>query len=387
MTNKKEKKVKKKRSNKSSISFKIFSIVILGLILVFVFQFNIILGHAGRWVGRDAKLLSRIDKDHVLGFKNAVKFSIVDNNIFKWGSDKLCCYGIDGKEIWEKPINGEDMEICGGNSTIAITDPKMGDIFLLDKNGHIKAKVFGLGKIDKMAYGAKDELACYFPDKKKVTIFDKNLIPSANIPVSDGMLMDISISKKADLIALTFFRLSNEGYHSQIFTYRKNGRAIGAINIKGEVLLDISATDDRLIGVTDTNIFAYSPNNELLWEKEVDRTIKKASISPSTGLIVLNLIRAKEDLADTRPTNVLLQIDKDGVTLNDVEISYDIDELKLSGMKTVFSSDHKIYILSQNGHLDSIFKLKQPIETFSILKNFNLGIEYADHLDIIELGK
>ncbi len=384
MKDKKQRQLSKKTLTKS---FKMLSVVILALTLIFVFQFDTILGHAGRWVGRDAKLLAKIDKSHMLGFKNEAKFLMIQSNIFKLENKKLFCYDSDGKLIWEKPTNGEDMLICGGDSSIVIADYKMGDIFLLDKNGHIKAKVFGLGQIGKMAYGTKDEIACYFPDKKKVTIFDKNLIPSANIPVSDGHIMDISISKKADLIALTFFRLSEEGYHSQIFTYKKNGRAIGAINIKGQVLLDICATDDRLIGVTNTHVFAYTASNKLIWEKEIDRTIKKVDISSSTGLIVLNLIRAKENLADTRPTNVLMQINKDGDILNNVEISYDIEKLKLIDMRTIFSSEHKIYILSENGNLDSIFKLKQPIEEFSILKNFNLAVEYSDHLEVIELGK
>ncbi len=74
----------------------------------------------------------------------------------------------------------------------------------------------------------------------------------------DGEVLDIDVSSSESLIAISMFRLENETYHSQILTYQMDGQPIGAINLKGKIILDIAAIDDKMIGVTDEQAFSYN---------------------------------------------------------------------------------------------------------------------------------
>ncbi len=376
---------KKRRKIKSKRPRPILSIIILCLVGISVFKFDIVIGNAGKWVGRESGNVGVVKKQSVLDDNKSHNLIVTGDNILTWGKGKLICYDEMGTAMWEKPMNNDNIMIQGNGKSFAVADYIAGDIFLLDKDGKILEKQFGLGKIGKILYTNNNELACHFPDKKRVTIFDDKLHPTANIPISDGKLMDIAISDNENFVALTFFRLSNEGYHSQIFTYQKDGRAIGARYIKGQVLLDIKASDNGIIAVTDMNVLAYDTNNELLWQKEIDRAIKKADIAKNNGMAVLNLIRAKENLNDDRHTNVLVSINKNGHISKDIPISYDIDKMKVSGERIVFSTKNKLYIMSSAGKLNSILKLKSQLEDIHIFNNGYLGIEYSDYLDIINL--
>ncbi len=364
----------------------VLSMVILILVTIFVFQFHLIMDYSGRLIGRDANVFGHVEKERFLGLNKDTRLTITYKHIFKWGKGRLICYNELGQKLWEKPMNGEDICIRGNGSSFVAADLNVGDLFLLDENGVMLKKEFGLGKIGRLIYTKDGIITCYLPEKKKLLIFDNKLIERASIAVSDGMLMDIEIADKADFIALTFFRLSGDGYHSQIFTYRKDGSDIGSINIEGQVLFDTQVTNTSLICVTDNHVYAYDFNNNEIWQNEIDRTIKKVCISKRNGTVILNLIRAKENLADDRPTNVLVRINKSGRLSKDIPISYDIERIDMAGDKTVFSTKYQIYVMSPTGKLDSILKLKDYLDKFHIFNNTYLGIEYSDYLDIIDLG-
>lgn len=376
-----------KKRKKKQRSGKIFSFLVLCFLAFGVFQFESIVGRAGRWIGADAKKISSIDRGHSVGYKDSSHFLVLKDFIVKWGNGILQCYDSSGQALWKKPLNGKHVKIQSNKLGLAVAEPQSGDVFLLNHKGELKAKRFGLGFLKRMVYTDENRLSCYFPDKKKILILDDQLKTIADIPVPDGELVDINVSQKSDLIALSLFRLEEDAYHSQIFTYHKDGQPIGAINMKGQLLLDICVIENTIIGITDTSVFAYNDQNEQLWEKKIDRAIKKADISEKTGFIILNLIRSQEDIADNRPINILLKLDRTGKEIKSIPISYDIDQMKLVGNRTIFSAGEKLYILSEKGKLESILKLKTPMETFSIVGKTNLGIEFADRLEVIELEK
>jgi len=362
----------------------LFSMIVLGLTAFVVFRFETLAGSAWNLAGSGSGPSVSIAADHKIGYEDATSFHLEDGYVLKCGDQALRLYNTSAQPVWEKALHGQNVEVDGNEKTIAVADPTAGDIFLLDKTGQIKAKKFGLGAISNIMHPSENYLVCRMIDKNELRIFDGNLESIARIPMPDGEVLDIDVSSSESLIAISMFRLENETYHSQILTYQMDGQPIGAINLKGKIILDIAAIDDKMIGVTDEQAFSYNIKNELLWEVDLDRVIKKATVSED-GMILLNLVKSGEDLTDPRPDNVIKYIDADGQSISEVAIEYDIEEMKRANGQTAFSTVDRLYILSEAGKMESILDTGGNLRHFNFIGRKFLGVEFGDRLDILKM--
>lgn len=377
-------KQKKRKKRKKPAGVVLFSMVVLVLTAFVVFRFEALAGNAWDLTGSSSGPSGSIPSDYKVGYEDQTSFYLEDGYLLKCGDGSIRFYDTSGKPVWEKVLNGQNVSIDGNSKSIAVVDPVAGDMFLLSTDGQIKAKKFGMGTIGKVLHPSSEHLVVQMVEENELRIFDSNLENIARIPMPDGEVLDIDVSSTDSLIAISMFRLENETYHSQILTYQLDGQAIGAINLKGKIILDIAVVGDKMIGVTDEQVFSYNTSNELMWEVEIDRVIKKADVSED-GIVLLNLVKSGGDLTDPRADNVLKYISEKGEPINEVPINYDIEELKRLGSKTVFSTIDRLYILSGSGKMESILDTSGSLRGFDFISDKHLGVEFGDRLDILKM--
>lgn len=381
--NKLSERLKKKKKRKPA-GVMLFSMIILIITGFVVFRFEAIAGNAWNTGTAGAGTTRSIPADYEVGFEDQTMFFNGPGYIVKSDDEYLRMYDHSGAPIWEKPLNAQGVIVKGTKSSVAVIEPVSGDVFLLNSSGNILAKKFALGQIVDVLYPSDGYLVCRMSERDELLIFDANLENYGRIPLPDGEILDIGVSATEDLIALTMFRLENGTYHSQILTYKRDGQPIGAINLKDKFILDFAVIKDQMIGVTDAQVFSYNISNELNWEVNIDRAIKKASIC-SDGTTVLNLIKSGEDISDARFDNVISYVGVGGEAISEVPIDYEVEKLKRRKGHTVFSTVDRIYILNENGKMDSIVDTGGNLRDFEFVDDDTLGVEYGDRLDIIKL--
>ncbi len=374
----------KRKKRKKPAGVVLFSVVVLVLTAFVVFRFEALAGNAWDLTGSNSGEMGSIASDYKVGYEDQTAFHLEDGYVIKSSDGFLRFYDTSAQPVWEKTLNSLSVLIDGNKKSIAVVNPTSGDLFLLNTDGLITAKKFGVGQVGAVLHPSKDYLVCQMLEEKELRIFDANLENIARIPMPDGEVLDLDVSSTNSMIAVSMFRLEDETYHSQILTYQLDGQAIGAINMKGKIILDIEVVEDQMIGVTDQQAFAYNTSNEIIWEVEIDRTIKKANISPD-GTILLNLVRSGDDLKDTRPENALRYISIKGEDVNEIPIEYDVEVIKRSGNKTVFSTSDRLYILSASGNMESILDTGGNLRSFNFISEKFLGVEYGDRLDILKM--
>ncbi len=374
---------KKKKRRKKPAGVRLFSWTILLIVAFVIFRFEAIAGSAWDMSTSGSSTTGTIASDYKVGYEDQTSFYIGNGYVLKSGDGSLKMYDGGARPVWEKPLHGQDVLVDGTDKTLAVVEPTAGDLFLLDTEGSVVAKRFGVGQIKKMLHPSDGYVVCQMVEKNELLIFDAALESYARIPMPDGELLDLDVSATESLVALTMFRLEEDTYHSQILTYHLDGQAIGAINLKDKIILDLSVIGDTMIGVTDEQVFAYNISNELLWEYTVDRAIKKATVC-ADGMTVLNLIKSMDDLTDPRPENVLEYV-KDGEVLRVQPIDFDIEVLKRREDRTVFSTSDRLYILSEKGNMESILDTGGNLRQFDFLDAKHLSVEFGDRLDIMKL--
>jgi len=362
----------------------LFSIVVLVITAFVVFRFEALAGNAWDLTGSSSGSTGSIPADYKVGYEDQTAFYLEDGYVIKAGDGLLKFYDTSAQPVWEKDLHGKSVSIDGNTKSIAVVEPTSGDLFLLNTDGKISAKKFGMGTIGQVMHPSPEYLVCYMTEENTLRIFDNNLENIARVPMPDGEILDIDVSSTDSLIAISMFRLENETYHSQILTYQLDGQAIGAINLKNKIILDIAVVGDQMIGVTDEQAFAYNTSNELIWEVSMDRSIKKALVSED-GTVVLNMVKTGEDLKDARPDNVLKYIGSGGELLKEIPIQYDVENLVRHKGKTVFSTIDRLYILSESGTMESILDTSGNLRAFSFINEKFLGVEFGDRLDIIKM--
>jgi len=377
-------KQKKRKKRKRPAGVVLFSVIVLVLTAFVVFRFEALAGNAWDLTGSSSGLTGSIASDFKVGYEDQTAFHLEDGYIIKCSDGGMRFYDTSAKPIWEKTLNGQNVVVDGNSKSIAVVDPTAGDLFLLNTDGVIKSKKFGLGTISNVMHPSPEYLVCLMVDENELRIFDENLENIARIPMPDGEVLDLDVSSTDSLIAISMFRLENGTYHSQILTYQLDGQAIGAINLKGKIILDIAVVEDQMIGVTDEQAFAYNTANELLWEVNLDRVIKKANVS-GDGTVLLNLVKSGEDLTDARPDNVLKYISSTGEPIGEVPINYDIEEIKRIGSKTAFTTLDRLYVLSESGKMESILDTGGNLRSFNFIGSKFLGVEFGDRLDIMKM--
>lgn len=378
---KNKKKIKRRRP--AGVTF--FSITVLILTAFVVFRFEALAWSAWDFSPGGTGQLGSIASDYKVGFEDRTVFHLENGYVLRAGDGYLRFYDLEARPVWEKPLHGQSVMIDGNRKSIAVAGATAGDLFLLDTDGKVMAKKFGVGRIDRIIHPSDAYLVCYMKEENVLRIFNEDLENTARIPMPDGELLDIDVSATDDFIAVSMFRLESGVYHSQILTYHLDGQAIGAINLKGKIILDIATVGSTMVGVTDEQAFAYNASNELIWEVSFDRKVKRAIVT-SEGQVVVNLVRSTEDLTDTRPQNALMYIDTEGKTSQEASLDYDIEVMRRMGERTVFSAAERLYILSDNGKMEAILDTGGNLRRFEFLDNRHLALEYGDRLDIMKMN-
>jgi len=377
-------KQKKRKKRKKPAGVVLFSIIVLVITAFVVFRFEALAGNAWDLSGSGSGLTGSIAADYKVGYEDQTVFHIEEGYVLKTGDGVIRFYDTSAEPVWEKDLNGQNVLVDGNEKSISVVNQTAGDLFLLNTDGEITAKKFGVGQIGEVLHPSSDVLVCYMVEENELRIFDAGLENIARIPMPDGEILDLDVSSTDSLIAVSMFRLEDEAYHSQILTYQLDGQAIGAINMKDKIILDIEVAGTQMIGVTDEQAFAYNTSNELLWDINIDRTIKKASVSKD-GMILLNLVRSSEDLTDIRPENALQYINEKGEEVNEIAIEYDAEVMIFKGSRTVFSTEDRLYILSNSGKMESIIDTGGNLRSFNFISDKYLGVEFGDRLDILKM--
>ncbi len=307
---------------------------------------------------------------------------VLPGGIVRCDQGELTLFTDQGDPLWKKQLNGREVLIDGTARAFAVVEPAGGDVYVLDYEGTVQARTFGMGRIDRMAFNKDGMIVVYLAGNHEVVLLDDGLMELKRIPLPEGNVLDMAVSKSKSLLAISMFRMDNEKYHSQILTWTLDGQLIGVINREASIILDMKVVDNEVIAIYDNGVAKYNSDNSELWWTEVDRKIYRGTIG-SEGTTVLNVLKSDVDPSDQRPENALLYIDANGNVLREQAMVKTINDVSYRGGLTGIYTDQRVSIIDEKGKMIRNEELSATVSSMVWLEKGQLGILLPDELVIV----
>lgn len=368
--------------------FSVLSTLILISVIVMVLYFNDITGAAknyARFGKAELEVVNTIEYSSALEFESDVYIHVSENFLVKCENKEFILYDNAGNPIWLKEFHAYEPLASVYGDKLAVADGSAGDIYLIDNKGNVLGSVFGLGKIDSIQL-VENNLVVSLKTEGNILVYDMTLAEVGRIVLPTGDLITYDMSEKDDVLAVSVMKMDGSNFYSSVILYSINGDMLGATNFERQLIYGLKVYDFGIVGVSDEQVFNLSFDNQLVWERPIDRLVNAFTFSDD-GFLCLNLIKDAEDLTDTRPLNVLqiLDLNKNTILL-ELEIGMNVDKLTLSENHIAIYGDDKLYIMDMEGKVVLLQPVETEVRNFYWLDNESLIVEHIDKINIYNVN-
>lgn len=313
-----------------------------------------------------------------------VNIDSFNEHIIKFEERKLSTYNQDGDKLWEKELDIDNPIIRGNQNNIVVVDSSDGEIYYIDYEGEIRAKnSIGNEVMDIKIYENGYLLVML---EKEICVFDPNGEIISNFIIPKGEVIDGDLSADNSMIALTILVVEEKKFYSNILFYSLEGKVLAGKKLDSKVIYKILLTNNNnLLVLGDNKIFKITDDDNILWEKDFEETLNRGVLS-DRGLLVLNLVKEKNTIIDTKNRNTISQMDLDGNILNKTPVAGEVLGLDVLDDKIAAFTDRTIYIIDKKGDKILEKKINKDIKDVSWISKKNLLIINKNKLEIMEIN-
>ncbi|NLL81779.1 MAG: hypothetical protein GX231_05640 [Tissierellia bacterium] len=349
-------------SNNKHRGFKVF-LLIIGLLALVLMNNNArktLIFQVDRLFNKGSDL--KLDTQY-----NGSNLNYYNDTLIRWKDSKITYLNKDGSENWTKEFDFMNPDIYFGKEIIYIMDKSTGDIYLMDNKGETKSRI----QIEKNIFNLRESNNYFFVHSKEdkvesLSIFSKDGNSVEKLDISDYILT-YAINQKGNIYMYSTIIVSEEGLTSLIHVKNLESDENYNIELSDEVVIFSEFINDRLILLTDTNLYLTEEGNVTL-------------SYPHNGN---QDILVKDEEVYLLNNNVLDIVGLNGQSLNRIDLTIDGNRIiDLEDCIGVFGQKDLVILQNQK----EILKYNGEDEILRVTGNKKkIAIHYVDKINIFRL--
>lgn len=363
--------MEEKKKGKSHISFKIFILILLGILLFFLKEEN------------QKKFIQFIDRTTLMSLEPMIEDSIFigedieqvfayEEGIILWKENQISKLSLDGSKEWEREFVFEETGISVGETYIYIYEKPSGIIHFLDNKGETIHRVDIETSIMNLVENI-DNILVHFKgtNGEGICILDMegNIVDSSI--VSNRNILTFSVDDEGDLTYLvSSLDLGKDAIKSHVEVFKKGEQSQLDKEFKDEIIFYSNFIHrDKILIMTDKSIYMLK-NEDILWEREF-QLIKDIYIDRTKIYVLYG--------------NTLETISIDGITQEKISFTEEYKKiLPFNGYLIVYGDE---YIMGLNRG-EELFKYKSDKDVLKLIGGTeNLILVYSDKIELMKFNK
>jgi len=303
---------------------KIGWIIVLFIVMAVAFSSNTLKEKVQNIISSENKTLKAISQK-AFSWPDSEQIKVYnENRILQYINGQIINTNFEGIKMWNKSIIYEDPLVYFGIKYIYIADTITGEIIGLNQEGEeIWRKDIGL-PIKQILEDSGYLMTFSKVDKEtsQIDIFNQDGEQISSIMEKGGSLIGGGISTDRKKIALVLLDISKGLIESKLNLYSIEGKLIHQEVFKDEIVGNIRFVENsNLILFSDKKVFVLSKNEDLLWSRDVEGSLKGLTIDEKKELIYI--------LHGHGP-GYLESISFDGRTQDKIELSKEYHKVQLN---------------------------------------------------------
>ncbi|QEK13512.1 PQQ-like beta-propeller repeat protein [Crassaminicella thermophila] len=299
----------------------------------------------------------------------------------------LSLYNLQGDEKWSQEKEIKNAIIKSSENLFFLTDKKKGEITAYNDQGSVIWSVNLKKPISDLVCNNEGYIALYCENKEnsEIYILNMNGKEEGKIIISKGTIIDITISEKEQLIALSIMNIENNKIKTNVVLYTKEGRLIGGNTYDEEIITNLFFSDDnRLMNVGDDKLLVFGKEKGVLWKKYISDTINRVAWNDQ-GFIGMHIINNKKTIIDTKNRNHIWLVGIDGTEISKIPIRGEVLGMDTKDNHVVAFTDRTLYLIFKKGQKVIEKKVNNDIKNVYMLPHDRLMLVFKNKIEIMQV--
>lgn len=354
------------------------SLIFLILIILFVFNTGYILRiiQPNLSFGK-AKMneVTRIRKDN---FDKDQSIFLIDHGLIQILGNEMIYIDEGLNKKWSKEINGTDVKILNNGSFIYVIDCSLGDIFKIDYEGNITAKIFSQGTIKKVI-NHNDEVLVILTEKNNLIAYNESLEIENKENLHLSNILDIK--KNNDQYYILNLEHKNKTYFTRLVNLDKTFAFLSNLNVNNTIIYNMDFSGDKRLIQSNKKMLLIDAADEILWTVETDYFIHEVVFDDYIYVYASN---EKNNENDEKIDKIIVY-DRNGIKIEEMLAP-------IKNVKKMIKYDEKLFIVNDkelciiDNNLEVLFirEMIEDIKDIRVLSNKKIILDTEDNLVIYE---
>lgn len=270
-----------------------------------------------------------------------------DKGILTFNNQKIIYYDFNGKVLWENKNNVFTNEVY-------VTDKYIfrrldNSIEIINVNNKTLGMIEFTGEIVSVS---RENDKTFFVSRIKdgqnsLYVLDENNEVVVKNKHFNNAITGVSLSDKSEGYALTALDFNNTTPTNIILFNLLDDVELWSVEIKNEVILEVSIVNNNVILIGTENIYYYNNNGKLMWKNSVYNKIVSFEIDKIKKRIYI-LYEQEEKLE-------MISYNFEGKVMELYSISENIDTIKLIDSKIFGYDNNKVYLF-HDSKIDKLYE-------------------------------
>jgi len=324
--------------------------------------------------------ITRIKKDN---FDKDESIFLIDHGIIQISNDEMIYIDDALKKKWSKKVNGTDIKVFNNGDYIYVIDATLGDVFKVDYEGNIQAKVFSQGNIEKVI-DYNDRLLTVLTEKNYLISFDENLEKVNEENLNLDHILDIK--KNDHQYYILNIEHKNKTYFTRVVSLDESFAFLSNLNINDTITYNIHFNGDKRLLQSNKKMLLVDASDETLWTVTTDHIIKEVIFK---DYIYVYTSDAKIDqevgLSEDQAIDRLFLYDDKGVKIDEMSSPIkQVNKMVKYNDKLFLVNDQELCVIDSNLEVLFIREMVENINDIRVLPNERVILDTEENLVIYE---
>ncbi len=369
--------MKRKTVPKKKKGFKVFLIIFLLIIIVFLFMEK---GNQQKIISFIFHVKDNISKDKTLetvqtipmNFKDE-KANFYDGITIKLDNKKLTAYNLEGSKEWERNINIDEELVFLGDKFVYLFEKNTGYLYFIKSNGEIAKKIKTQSSIFNIVEKGNDLVLLFKePEIESINIINEDGELLGETSIKEDHIFSVAINNEKTKYAFSTFSIKDGKMSNHLYIEEMDGKEVNDMDLGENLILYIQFIDnDNILALTDKEIISIE-KGETIWAKDFEAG-KDVFLDKTSGEIYL--------LYD----NKIEIFSKTGESKKQINLDESYKKIIPFGKELLLYGDKDFMLLNGENKV-SKYKSEEKVEDL-IVKNPYILIFNSDKINIMEFEK
>lgn len=300
---------------------------------------------------------------------NAVKYISYNHNLVKYSRDGISALSPGGKKLWNTSYDVKNPKVATSGSYVAIADIGGKQVYTFDGKGNTYTITTTLPITDVSI--ANQGVVCVTVegnDYNQVILYNSvtgiKLVEKQTSVQSNGYPVDVAISSDGMKMVCSYVRIENGVLESDIGFYsfsdvgdNYESNLVGAVKDKQIITHDVVFLNkDKVLLCSDKGFVLYEMYeipSEIITKTFDDEIISMFYTDNYFGYILKD--------SNNENNKKLLLYNLKGKNILNKDISFNYENVQMSGEDIIFNTETEVYIMNVNGNMKFKYTFDNPV--------------------------